>query len=100
MLKRRRASLLKFAFAALMLWLQAASLAHASAFEGPDHTHDGVVCQLQIIADDELLLPAVNTPIPLIFQADPATPTYTPNVIWHRPQGRAPPPRGPPTSTQ
>jgi len=101
MITRRRNSLAKVLFAAFMLWLQAATLAHASAYDGPDHSHNDVVCDLELIAeDDALLIPAIPELIAPNFETVREIPAFAPIGLWLRPPGRAPPPRGPPLTKQ
>ena len=88
-------------FAALFLLLQGAAFAHAAEF-GVEHTHDGVVCDMGVLAEDEteveptLPVPAVPEPAPAAPFA-PA-PCVSPDVPAQ--PARAPPPRGPPATTR
>lgn len=81
--------------------LQVYTVAHAVSYGEAPHDHDGVACVLTIVAaDEQIILPdQVDTP-PLVMAVDaPETNifTSTPRLL---PQGRAPPPRGPPTFIQ
>lgn len=86
------------AFIALFFALQSYSLSHATAHGGEPHEHDGIACAVTVIADDH----AVIIPSPPIFDtididlSKTVYPDFT-SALYIRPQGRAPPPRGPPS---
>lgn len=81
--------------------LQVYTSAHAVSFGDAPHEHDGVACVLTIVAaDDHIILPTkAITPKRIVARAAPKTQTFT-SARYLAPQGRAPPPRGPPTFIQ
>ena len=82
---------------ALFLTAQGFSQAHAASNGGVDHTHDGVACDVALVAAEQTVLtPPPAEPAPFAgvtkithtnFNSEPAYPCF---------DGRAPPPRGPP----
>lgn len=84
-------------FVTLFLAVQGISQAHATSNGGEDHSHDGVACDVMLVAAEQVVLtppPAEPAPfngvdqkrkVPL--QSDPLNLNFS---------GRAPPPRGPP----
>lgn len=86
-------------FIALFFALQSYSLAHASSHSEAPHEHDGIACSVTVLADDNVaLLPTV--PVFETIFSDTSETVYPDfiSVLYVRPQGRAPPPRGPPAS--
>ena len=87
--------------AVFVLLSQGVAYAHTVEF-GLEHSHDGVVCDIGVLAEDEadveppLPAPALPAPPPARPLAD--TPYASP-AIAARP-ARAPPPRGPPAPTR
>jgi len=87
------------AFIALFFALQSYSVSHASTYGDVPHEHDGIACAVTVIADDQ----GVITPITPVFDTiitDVSEIVY-PDFIsapYITPQGRAPPPRGPPAA--
>ena len=82
---------------ALFVLLQGASMAHAAQF-GSDHSHDGVVCEAVIVAEEEAeVLPPL--PAAAVLPEPPVVPA-TRAVLHSAPvtafAARAPPVRGPP----
>lgn len=87
------------AFVALFFALQSYSVAHASAYGDAPHDHDGVACSVTVMSDDQVFV-APALPVTALIISD-TTETVYPNftsVLYITPQGRAPPPRGPPSS--
>ena len=86
-------------FLTLFIALQSSSLSHASTYGDAPHEHDGITCSVTVLADDhEVVLPTVPVFETVISDiAETAYPDFT-SVLYIRPQGRAPPPRGPPAS--
>ena len=86
--------------AALFFSVQGFSQAHAVSNGGLDHSHDGVACEVTLIAaEQEVLTPPVAVPSPFLrpMRADYIVlPTKHTNLSFN---GRAPPPRGPPLET-
>lgn len=85
------------AFAALFIFLQSYSVAHAASYGDAPHDHDGIACAVTVLGDDE----SVILPVPPVFDTltVEATETIYPefsSTVYIRPQTRAPPPRGPP----
>jgi len=87
------------AFIALFFALQSYSVAHASSYGDAPHEHDGISCAVTVLADDHLVV----LPTPPVFEiiiADKVE-TFYPDLVsaaYITPHGRAPPPRGPPSS--
>jgi len=86
------------AFIALFFTLQSYSLSHASSFGDVPHDHDGIACDITVIAPDEDISLPVETP-DYIIEAFKIPAHYN----FHVPGRfetfltRGPPPRGPPT---
>jgi hypothetical protein len=84
--------------AALFFTVQGFSQAHAVSNGGLDHSHDGVACEVTLIASEqEILTPPAVVPSPFVrpIRADyVARPTKARICSY---DGRAPPPRGPPS---
>jgi len=86
-------------FIALFISLQSYSLSHANTYGDAPHEHDGIACAVTVLADEELaILPAV--PVFEAVTSDISETTYPDftSALYLKPQGRAPPPRGPPSS--
>ena len=86
-------------FLTLFIGLQSYSITHASEHGDAPHEHDGIACSVTVLADDHgVVLPTVPVFETVISDiAETAYPDFT-SVLYIRPQGRAPPPRGPPAS--
>lgn len=84
--------------AGIFLTVQGFSQAHAAANFETDHTHDGVACDIGLISAEEVV---VTPPVPVQAPSnDVSKSNWTLTVGQDRPRtfdGRAPPPRGPPT---
>ena len=83
-----------------LLAFQLVGTAHAAEWGNAPHTHDGVVCDVALVAEEvEAALPATVSvpPLPDDFAADWTDAVPTRAVV--APPARAPPPRGPPAST-
>ena len=82
----------------LFLLVQGVSQAHATANGGFDHTHDGIACDVALVAAEQVVLTppfVVKVPVELTV-----TPFWQPRIVKNPPRnfdGRAPPPRAPPT---
>jgi hypothetical protein len=83
--------------AALFFTVQSFSQAHAAANGSVDHSHEGVACEVAVIAAEQTVLtPPPPNPAPI------TQPTRTSNIAvpteraFRSFDGRAPPPRGPP----
>ena len=83
--------------AALFFTVQGFSQAHAAANGGLDHSHDGIACDVTLIAAEQDVLtppPALSTPViwptSAIYVAAPT------KAVFQSFDSRAPPPRGPP----
>ncbi|MDA8708062.1 hypothetical protein N9M10_01685 [Hellea sp.] len=87
------------AFIALFFAMQSYGAAHASAYGDSPHDHDGVACSVTVVSNDHIAIapPPPVTPLITSDSVETVYPDFT-SVTYLRPQGRAPPPRGPPTS--
>lgn len=84
--------------AAMLVMMQATSLAHAAEHGDEPHEHAGIVCTLDALAAQNCAVlpsPPALAPLP-DFSAEAAQPVPLLQRAWSRPPGRAPPPRGPP----
>lgn len=91
-------SAFKLLLAAIFVWLQAYSLAHASEHSDEHHEHDGVECELTVfISEDLAFLP--DRPAEILAQliAERSVQDAFVQLQWIWPPERGPPPRGPPT---
>ena len=87
-------------FVALFLLMQSFAVSHASAHGHHDHGHDGIQCEIEVIASEQdgvnppsaLADTVVTSPAETVFRKAYVSATY-PGA-----GGRAPPPRGPPVS--
>ena len=86
-------------FLTLFIGLQSYSIAHASEHGDEPHEHDGVACAVTVISDNHVVvLPPVPVFETVIADASETVyPDFT-TALYITPQGRAPPPRGPPKS--
>lgn len=87
------------AFIALFFAMQSYSVSHASTYGDAPHEHDGVACAVTVMSDDQLAI----IPAPIVGNIIPTGISETPypdfaTILYLIPQGRAPPPRGPPAS--
>ena len=87
------------AFIALFFALQSFSLAHASSYGDVPHEHDGIACSVTVLADEHVAaLPTIAVFDTIISgTSETVYPDFI-SVLYITPQGRAPPPRGPPNS--
>lgn len=78
--------------------LQVVTTAHAASYGDSPHEHDGVACVITVVtADDHIVLPALqHAPAVIVVSNTPAAAPFI-SARYLAPQGRAPPPRGPPT---
>jgi len=86
------------AFIALFFALQSYSLSHASSFGDAPHEHDGIACDITLIAPDEDLNLPTESP-EYIFELFGLPEQYSFHVpgTFDTFLTRGPPPRGPPT---
>lgn len=90
------------AFIALLIGLfaslQVFTTAHATSYGDAPHEHDGVSCIVSIVTADShiVLTPVLHAPKLVILTETPTVTPFT-SASYLAPQGRAPPPRGPPT---
>jgi len=87
------------AFLALFIALQSSSIAHAAEhIEAQDHP-DCISCEYTVLADSDGVIPPIPPAFGVIISGtvETAYPDFT-SALYIRPQGRAPPPRGPPSS--
>jgi len=94
-------SFLRLIFISLLVWSQAASLSHVAVYGDEPHEHDGVICDVGIIASE---VQAVLPPVPVqpyvpAIGAEHPEPVVT-NAVWIWPPERGPPPRSPPVIQQ
>lgn len=83
--------------AALFLTAQGFSQAHAASNGGLDHSHDGVACDVALVAAEQTVL-TPPSPVPAPVMRPTRAPAYTLAVqpTTRSFDSRAPPPRGPP----
>lgn len=97
MIVAKLSSVFRVVVAAAFLWVQVAGIAHAAEHGDHPHEHDGVECQIIVIAaDDAVILPA---PPELSFKrlhGDVASVVSIAESAWAWPPERGPPPRSPP----
>jgi len=83
--------------AALFFTMQGFAQAHAASHGGEDHSHEGIACDVALIAAEQIVVtPPAPMPAPLIL---PRRIKALPLAIQPAPRsfdGRAPPPRAPP----
>jgi len=85
-------------FAVLFVGLQTTAISHAAQYEDVPHSHDGMVCDVEAIADDvEVLQPTLIAYGPTEYFAPAIFNQAVIETVYVRPPGRAPPPRSPPT---
>lgn len=84
-------------FAALFLTVQGLSQAHATANIGDGHSHDGIACDVTLVAAEQAVItPPTDIPA-LVILPSRETGFIAPTSVEYRQfEGRAPPPRGPP----
>jgi len=83
--------------AALFFSVQSLSVAHAAAHSDHDHSHDGIACDITVLAAEKVALtppPAQTAPLPRVICASFVT--LRSESFNHGFNKRAPPPRGPP----
>ena len=96
-----KASLIKtftVLIAVMFLFVQGVSQAHAAEHGGEDHTHEGIACEMALVAAEEIIV-TPPVPVPAPFKAVSKS-KWAIVFDKDRPRsfdGRAPPPRGPPT---
>ena len=83
--------------AALFFTMQGFAQAHAVSNGGEDHSHEGIACDVALIAAEQVVItPPALLPTPLIL---PRRIKAVPLALQPAPRSfdsRAPPPRGPP----
>lgn len=85
-------------FAALFLSVQGLSQAHAAANSGTDHTHDGIACDVALVAAEQAVIaPPLPLAKPVEVSPRPLWTVLNETILPRNFDGRAPPPRGPPT---
>jgi len=96
-----RSSLIKTAwvlFAAMFVATQGLAQAHSTAAGETDHSHDGVVCELCLAGLQQIATePPLKILTPFVPPAEAAWDAMAPRDVPRTFDGRAPPPRGPPT---
>lgn len=87
------------AFIALFFSMQSYGFSHASNYGDAPHKHDGIDCAVTVLADDQLVvMPTVKAAeVVIIITLVSDYPDFQ-SLGYLLPQGRAPPPRGPPNS--
>lgn len=88
---------LRFVLAALFIFAQGFTVSHAVQYDNAPHEHNGVACEITLIAPDvdliEPPLPVLGLPDPLFIDVV-APPFMAQFFVTHH--CRAPPGRGPP----
>ncbi len=82
----------------MFLLVQGVSQVHATENGGEDHSHDGVACEITLLAVEQVIV-TPPAPVPSPFKAVSKS-NWTMTFDKDRPRtfdSRAPPPRGPPT---
>ncbi len=83
--------------AALFLAAQGFSQSHAASNGGHDHSHDGVACDVALVAAEQTVLtPPPPSPAPFALVTRPTKSQLREEPAYRSFDGRAPPPRGPP----
>lgn len=83
--------------AALFLTAQGFSQAHAASNGGIDHSHEGLACEVALVAAEQIVIaPPPPSPAPFILVADLVQISLKSEPHHRSFDGRAPPPRGPP----
>ena len=81
----------------LFVSLQTVAISHASQHGDMPHSHDGLVCDVEAIADNvEIIEPALIVDGPAVYVIAESFDAPIIEVSYQRPPGRAPPPRSPP----
>jgi len=84
-------------FAALFLTVQGLSQAHAITNGGVDHSHDGVACDVALVAAEQAVItPPADIPALVILPSREIGFIAPTSFEYRQFEGRAPPPRGPP----
>lgn len=77
--------------------MQSTTLAHATTYTDQPHEHEGISCVIVTVATQaELVLPSGSTVSTVIKTVESTEFTPPKSYQLSLPQGRAPPPRGPP----
>lgn len=97
----RYSSAFKLMLAAVFVWIQAYSLAHAAEHGHEPHDHDGVECELTVFASEDIAILPAPPEIKHFFSLWErfASLSYA-NDSWQWPLQRGPPARGPPSTKQ
>lgn len=83
--------------AILFFAVQGFSQAHAAANGGLDHSHDGVACDVALVAAEQTILtPPPPSTAPFIALQNAPKIAKLQMAAYSNFEGRAPPPRGPP----
>lgn len=83
----------------MFLFVQGFSQAHATEHGGTDHSHDGIACDIMIVAAEQIIV-TPPVPVPAPFKSVSKS-NWKMAFNKDRPRtfdGRAPPPRGPPSN--
>jgi len=82
----------------MFLFVQNVSQAHATEYGDEGHSHDGIACEITLIAAEEIVVtPPVFVPVPLKTLSESNWKMGFDKVRPRIFDGRAPPPRAPPT---
>ena len=86
-------------FVTLFFAVQSFTVTHATSFGDEHHDHDGVACSVTVLADDHNIVAPVpqSYAVIRIETVETVFPKLT-SAAYLAPQGRAPPPRAPPTT--
>lgn len=83
--------------AALFFTVQGFSQAHAASNGSVDHSHDGVACDVALIAAEQTVLtPPPANPAPVMRTLRTPNVVFASGPAFRSFDSRAPPPRGPP----
>lgn len=84
--------------AVMFLFVQGVTQAHATEHGEHDHSHDGIECEITLLAVEQIIdEPPVLIPAPIKAVSIPNWNISYNNSHLKAYDGRAPPPRGPPT---
>jgi hypothetical protein len=98
---RTISTVLKLAIIVMVAWAQAISLSHATTYGEAPHEHEGVACDVGILASEEAAILPATCPAPLVPSLGEAQPQPTASTpVWIWPPERGPPPRSPPVNHQ
>ncbi len=102
MLASRAYFCLKAFLVMVMLFSQSVSLAHATSYGDTPHDHDEQICFIGAVMQDEQgdVLSKPVLPVRVNFAYTPVYSMAYGQITVSLPQGRAPPPRGPPSLIQ